>query len=135
MAVRAPERDMFDDFDDQPEQRRTCGTSLDPMLKASSSLMSRRQALASMASALACETTSKFAIAGPPAVDRLGANCDGPIFQQPDPMPNFTGQGMVILSQTCHWRDGRAIRGSRSIALARSVISMPCIRLAKSSAR
>jgi len=82
---------MFDDFDDQPERRRTCGTSLAAMLKASSSPMSRRQALASMASAIACETTSKFAIAGPPAGDRLGANCDGPIFSTTGPNAELYG--------------------------------------------
>src|SRR5262245_40309909 len=61
------------------------------MSKASSSRMSRRQALTSLASALACETTSKFAIAGLPGSSRLGENCDRPIFSTTGPNAELYG--------------------------------------------
>ena len=61
------------------------------MSKASSSRMSRRQALTSLASAIACETISKFAIAGPPRSDRLAANCNGPIFSTTGPNAELYG--------------------------------------------
>src|SRR5262245_18135208 len=61
------------------------------MSKASSSRMSRRQALTSLASALACETTSKFAIAGLPGSSRLGEKCDRPIFSTTGPNAELYG--------------------------------------------
>jgi hypothetical protein len=52
--------------------------------------------------------------------------------RQPDLMPSATAQRMVIQFLTFRWRNGKAIRGSRSTALARSVTSMFSILLTRS---
>ena len=61
------------------------------MSKASSSRMSRRQTLSCLASAMACETAAKLAVAGPLASDGLAANCHGPIFSTTGPNAELYG--------------------------------------------
>jgi Beta-lactamase len=53
--------------------------------------MSHRQALTSLGSAIACGTTSKFAIAGPPRSDGLAANCSAPFFSNTGPNAELYG--------------------------------------------
>src|SRR5262249_31281330 len=61
------------------------------MSKASSSRMSRRQTLSCLASAMACETAAKLAIAGPLRSDGGAANCYGPIFSTTGPNAELYG--------------------------------------------
>src|SRR5215468_2881388 len=61
------------------------------MSRAASSRMSRRQTLTCLASAIACETAAKLAIAGPLASDGLAANCHGPIFSTTGPNAELYG--------------------------------------------
>src|SRR5262244_2830318 len=61
------------------------------MTKACASRMSRRQALTRLASAIACGTTPKPAIAGPLRSDGGAANCTGPIFSTTGPNAELYG--------------------------------------------
>jgi CubicO group peptidase (beta-lactamase class C family) len=63
------------------------------MAKASSSWMSRRQILTCVASAMACATAAKLAIAGPRRSNGLAANCHGPIFSTSGPNADLYGAG------------------------------------------